>query len=327
MPSRPHAIAALILATAGWGLSFPLMKALTLWQQQACPGASTPFLSAWGLGLRFLIATLALAVLLGYRRLAGLTRKEGRQAVELGVYTALGLGLQMDGLNYTLASTSAFLTQGYVVFLPVWLALASHRLPALRIWAAVALVLAGAVVLTSLDWRDLSLGRGELETLGAALVFTVQILAVESPRFAGNDSLRMSVAAFAVTALLLLPIGVLLAPSPTFLWQTYASWPAVGILLVLALVPTLMSMALMFTYQRHVGATAAAITYCCEPVFASGFALVLPGLLSLWMGVSYANETITAALLVGGALVLAAVALVQMPGAFTRAWPDVAPPR
>ncbi len=288
------------------------MKALTAWQQQSDPYASTPFLTVWGLALRFLIAGLVLAVILGPRRLRGLRPAEFAQGAALGLCNALGLGLQMDGLNYTLASTSAFLTQGYVVFLPLWLAVVGWRLPGLRVWAAVGLVVAGAMVLTGMDWQTVGLGRGEIETLGAALAFTALILVVAAPRYADNDALRMSVFSFMVSSVLLLPFVFLLMPSPASLWSAYASGPALVILLILALLPTMLSSALIFTYQRYVGATAAAVTYCAEPVFASVFAVVLPGLLSALLGIVYANETVTSALLLGGALVLAAVALVQL---------------
>ena len=53
---RSRAIGMLILATPCWALSFPVMKALTLAQQNLLPGAGTWFISSLCVMLRFLIA-------------------------------------------------------------------------------------------------------------------------------------------------------------------------------------------------------------------------------------------------------------------------------
>jgi len=68
---------------------------------------------------------------------------------------------------------------------------------------------------------------------------------------------------------------------------------------------------LMFTFQRGVGAVAAGIIYSCEPVFASVLAFFLPGMISAWAGIAYPDEKLTASLLIGGGLVLAANLVVQ----------------
>ena len=51
-----------------------------------------------------------------------------------------------------------------------------------------------------------------------------------------------------------------------------------------------------------------------EPLFGSGFALFLPALLTPLAGVSYANESLTPRLLVGGALVTLANVVLQLRG-------------
>ena len=57
------------------------------------------------------------------------------------------MGIQTDGLAYTEASTSAFLTQAYCVLLPLWLVLRSRRVPARRQIGDTARVVVGTVVL------------------------------------------------------------------------------------------------------------------------------------------------------------------------------------
>jgi drug/metabolite transporter (DMT)-like permease len=311
--ARSTAILALVGAAVCWGLSFPLMKGLSAAQAEMIPGLSSWFISSWCLALRFLAAALMVAAWCAWRgTLRGWTRAEVSQAVGLGIFTGAGMLLQMDGLSYTAASTSAFITQGYCVFLPLFLALRDRRRPAWPVTAGCLLVLLGVGVLAEVDVRDISLGRGELETLGASLVFTAQILWVERPAYVDNHMGRVSGLSFLVTGLLYLPVVAMTAPSAAALVDVYAGWPALVCLVVLTLVSTLAGMVLMFTYQRGIGAVPAAIIYSSEPLFASGFSFVLPGVLSLWFGIAYANEQLTSNLLIGGALVLAANLIVQI---------------
>ena len=138
------------------------------------------------------------------------------------------------------------------------------------------------------------------------MVFTAQIIWLERPVFAANDAFRMSTIAFAVCSLIFVPVSLLSAPTTGHLLSIYGSPPLVGALLGLALICTFCGMLLMFAWQRHVGAVAAALIYCSEPIFASLLAFVLPAMLSVWLGISYANEHFTSNLLIGGALILAA---------------------
>jgi hypothetical protein len=64
-------------------------------------------------------------------------------------------------------------------------------------------------------------------------------------------------------------------------------------------------------WQRRVTATEAGLIYCAEPVIASALALFLPALFSVWTNISYANETLTARLLIGGGLITVANILLQ----------------
>ena len=150
------------------------------------------------------------------------------------------------------------------------------------------------------------LGRGEWETLAAAVFFSAQILWTERPHYASNHVGRVSALAFAITGALLIPIVALTAPSASALLTAYASGPLIVCLAVLTLLSTLTGMVLMFAFQRSVGALSAAVIYCTEPLFASGLAFVLPALLSSFLGISYANEQMTESLLIGGVLVIAA---------------------
>ena len=69
---------------------------------------------------------------------------------------------------------------------------------------------------------------------------------------------------------------------------------------------------IMNTWQPKVAASEAGLIYCLEPVWASVYALFLPGLLFVWTGVAYADETLTAKLVSGALLILGANVVLQV---------------
>src|SRR3954463_3174210 len=141
-PQRAKAIVMLVLANFFWAVSFPVVKTLLLMHAAMLPEAGPWFAAIYTMAPRFLLAVL---VLLAWRprQVAQITRNEVKQGVVLGLFTAGGMFWQNDALQFTAASTSAFLTQCYAIIIPVWLAVRAWRNPGTRIWVCCALVLAG----------------------------------------------------------------------------------------------------------------------------------------------------------------------------------------
>ena len=291
-PYRARAARILVVCCLFWAFSFPVIKALQLIAQQVVPGSSSLFSSATCVVMRFGISAILVAVFVG-RGFRDLTRGEWVQGVIVGLIGAVGLVLQVDGLAYTEASTSAFLTQGYCVLSPIWQAVRHRHMPGSALWIACAMAVAGAAILVGLKWNDLRLGRGELETLLASVFFAGQILWVEDPRFAGNDTLRWSTVMFAVMAIACVPIALLSAPRPMDAFRVFASPVAIGLVGILVGCCTLVSYLLMNRWQRELPAAEAGLLYCTEPVFTSLLGLVMPAWISQVAGVTYSNEQLT----------------------------------
>jgi drug/metabolite transporter (DMT)-like permease len=319
-PLHSKAVRILLFCTALWGVSFPTMKALEAVQETLLPDANSWFITALGILYRFGIAGLILVVIF-WRDLKTLSRRELEQGLILAGFGAGGMAFQMDGLAYTAASTSAFLTQGYCVFIPLWIAVTHGRHPSVKTLASIALVVTGVAVLARISLHSLTLKRGELETLIASLMFTGQILSLEHPRYRENRSGNFSTVMFLGMTLLCVPLVMATAPSAAACLHAYASLPACGFLAVLIVFCTLIAYTMMNYWQRHITATEAGLIYCLEPAFASLFALFLPALFSRWSGIHYANEQFTLRLLIGGGLVTAANILVQSPWLEKKASP------
>jgi drug/metabolite transporter (DMT)-like permease len=303
----------LVVATLAWGASFPLMKAIALAQDALLPGRASWFHSGLVLAWRFAIAA-ALLVIVRPSMVRRLRPAEWRQGAGLGLFAGLGVLLQADGLNYTSASVSAFLTQFTCLLVPLVQAVQRRRPPAPIVAVSSALVLAGCGILSGFDWRTLRMGRGEFETLVSAAFFTGQILFLGKRSFAGNNMQHVTLVMFITIAVLLFPAAATHAQSAGDLLVPFASAGTVTMLAALTLVCSLIAFTLMNRWQPHVDPAHASIIYCTEPLFAACFALVLPAWLSAIAGIAYQNETFTLPLVLGGGLItLANLLLVRTP--------------
>ena len=313
---REHrqAIGMLLLANVFWGLSFPLIKTVALLNARLVPAAGGACIVGLVLAPRFILG-LGILLLWSGRTAPGtrwLTGHELRQGLWLGLSCGAGLFLQSDGLRFTAASTSAFLTQFYAVMIPVWLALRRRRAPAAAVWIACALVLAGVSLLGHFDWRQLRAGRGEAETLLSSVFFMMQILTLGGRESAADRPGKVILVWFAVEAVLFGGLALGAAPTPAALLVPWGSPIWIFCTLLLTGFCTVGAFLIMARWQPEVSPTEAGLMYCFEPIFGALFALFLPGLFSRWAGLAYANETATLSLLVGGGLITVANAVLQL---------------
>jgi drug/metabolite transporter (DMT)-like permease len=313
---RSRALLMLVLATAFWGLSFPLIKTIMLLHARLEPSADSWFVTIYTLAPRFALGALIFAAWQWRALLArDITRSEWKQGAYIGAFSAAGMIFQCDGMHYTAASTSAFLTQFYAILIPIYVALRSRRNPGAVVWTCSALVLAGVAILGRFDWRELHLGRGEVETIIASCFFMGQILCLERTEFSANRAGRISLTMFTTQAVCYIALLLFLAPADNFAASLATPWtsaPWVIQTIILTLICTVGAYGLMNAWQPKITATEAGLIYCAEPIFGSLFALFLPAWFSIWALIDYVNETTTWTLLVGGALITAANVLLQL---------------
>lgn len=301
----------LLLANLFWGLSFPVIKAVTLLHSRLLPEASTWFAAIYTVAPRFALAVGLMAI--WYRdRLRQITRLELQQGVIMGLFAAGGMLLQNDGLQFTAASTSAFLTQMYAVLIPMWLAFRIRHNPGWLVWLSCLLVVIGVAILGHFDWRALQFGRGEWETLLSSLFFMGQILWLEKKVYATNRPERLTFVMFTTEALIFGGLALCTMPSASALVTPWTSGTWIGLTLALTLLCTIAAFSLMNRWQPKITATEAGLIYCVEPIFGSLMALFLPAWFSQWGQIDYANEQLTWALIVGGGLITLANLLIQM---------------
>jgi drug/metabolite transporter (DMT)-like permease len=273
-----------------------LLAALTLLAMTACWG-STFFLihdlldrvpAVDFLAVRFAIASVAMLAL-APRAVARLTPELRRHAVVLGGLYGLAQILQTIGLGHTPASVSGFITGMYVVCTPLLAAAILHtRIPALT-WGAVLLAVSGLGVLT-LD--GFSVGYGETLTLVAAIIYALHIVGLGAWSRPA-DAIGMSIVQCLVIAAICFVAAV---PDGITLPDRAGDWLAVGYMALFAGAAALLGQTWA---QAHLPPTRSAIIMSMEPVFAAFFAVLLGG------------ESVGARMLVGGAMVITAMLVVE----------------
>lgn len=278
---------ALLGIAASWGSTFFLIKDLL---------DRMPALDF--LAVRFAIASIVLIVI-APRAIGRLSPTSRRQAIVLGGVYGIAQILQTVGLAHTPASVSGFVTGLYVVATPLLAALLLRTRLTWQTWAAVALALVGLGVLT-LD--GFSIGYGEAITLLGSVMFAVHIVGLGA--WADPDqALGMAIVQIVVIAVI---CGLATAPGGVVLPSTGRDWWSV---LYMALIAGALAMICQTWAQARLTPTRAAIIMSSEPVYAAGFAVVLGG------------EALTWRILVGGAIVLTAMLVVELGPAEQRTEP------
>ncbi|MDY2940869.1 MAG: DMT family transporter [Varibaculum sp.] len=279
---RGWAFIALLFITASWGSTFFMIKDLL----DRVPAIDF-------LGVRFLACGILAATIFA-PRLRHIDRRTWIIGGGLGVIYAAAQVLQTVGLAYTDASISGFITGMYVVFTPIIAWLLYRNQLGRKMWMAVALAAVGLAVLSL---RGFSFGYGETLTLISSLLFGFHV-ALIGHYVPGRDAL-----AFTATQLITCGIVSFLAalPGGVVLPQRNADIVAIA---YMVLIPALLALILQNWAQQYVTETQAAVTMTSEPVFAALFAI------------GFGGEALSARTGVGGAIIVAAMLLSQVPARY-----------
>lgn len=273
-----RATAALVGVTAVWGSTFVVV-------QDAIERMPVTDFLTW----RFALAAAAM-LLLRPRCLASLGAAGRRAGLLVGLALGAGYLLQTLGLQHTSASVSGFITGMFVVLTPLGAAVLLRQAPSRTAWLAVAVATVG---LGLLSLKGLTVGYGELLTLGCAAAFALHIVGLG--RWAGqHDAFGLAVVQLLATAGMCAAVAVpggLVVPPDRTVW---------GALAVTALGATALAFLVQTWAQSVLAPTRAAVVMTMEPVFA--------GVFGVWLG----GESLGPRMLAGAALVLVAMLLTEL---------------
>jgi drug/metabolite transporter (DMT)-like permease len=272
--TRRQAVGWLVLVCVVWGISFTITKqTLSL---------ISPLLF---MGIRFGLASL---LLLGSFR--GTSRYELSGGFLLGVLFWGGFAFQTFGLAQTTPSRSAFITSLSTPLVPIVYFLVHRALPDARTIVAVLLAAVGMYLLTSPDASASGMNRGDLLTLGCAILFAAQIVAVGHFSRQGA-ALRLLAMELSTTAIL----SLALAPALEEPRVEFTAWLTASI--VFLSLSGLWSFYMQLRAQQVLSPSLTALIFMLEPVFAALTSFLVLG------------ERLAPLQWAGGTLILAAMVL------------------
>ncbi len=266
---------ALIMTTLIWGTSFVVLKTTI---------SSIPTL--YVLAFRFTGAALIMLIL-GARHLKKIDKSYLLGGGLMGVMLFIAYTVQTFGLSLTTPGKNAFLTTTYCVLVPFLYWFVSKKKPdAYNISAA--LICVAGVGFVSLQ-RDLSVNLGDLLTLFCGLFFALHIIITDKV-VVGKSVLALTLVQFTVAAALAWIFGFMTAPFPTkisgdMLWR-------IGYLSIMC---TAVCYVLQTYGQKHTSPSATAVIMTLESVFGAIISVI------------FYHEELSAKLLIGFALIFAAV--------------------
>lgn len=266
----------LIAPTLIWGVSFVIVK-------QAL-SASTPLAF---LGIRFALATLALAPFVDFR--APWSRGEIRGGLLLTVLLAIGFACQAVGLQFTTPARSAFIVALSSVLAPIVALIVLRHRTGWMVLAALAIAGVGIYFLTAPGAGGLN--RGDLWTLITALVFGGHIVGVAelSKRYDARRLVWLQIAGTTIGVTIAAPLLETIRIS----WST----SLIAALVFTGVVATALALVWQMRAQRHMSSARASLLLCLEPVFAA---------LTSWL---YWDERLSLTQALGAALIFAAMVL------------------
>lgn len=286
--------ALLLLGAVVWGTGFVA-------QRKAMDGM-LPFAF---IALRFLIGCLVLLPLLILKKVgkkdsvhkafvwSAFLRETMIPSVVTGLFLFAGTSMQQIGILTTTAAKAGFLTSLYLVLVPVFGLFLGKKV---NIWVWVGMVVAlSGVWFLSVDLQ-MTIHKGDVFLVLGSLFWTLQILALD--RFTLKmDALELAFGQFLTTAVLGLVVSLISERGPLVFDQ--AAW---GPLLFSGVVAVGIGFTLQVFGQSKVNPALASLIMSLEAVFA------------LLGGMAFLGERLSGRELLGCALMMAAVILVQLKG-------------
>ncbi len=242
----------LLLMTAIWGLTFPLIKGAVAYVP--------PFAF---LSMRFLLAILVLSFFIKPE----FNFKNIKWGLIIGLFLFSGMACQTIGLMYTKASRSGFIT-GFLVFLvPLFDYLIFKKKPSIFAILGVFFALIGLYLLSSPEGGGFNIG--DFLTLLSAVFFAFQVIFIEHSTTKYNGD---TVVYFQITSTF---VFSLIASFTFEKWNFRFDIPLLIAIVITGVFATALALLMQGKYQKETTTVRAGIIYSMEPVFALFFSFLI----------------------------------------------------
>ncbi len=243
------------------------------------------------MSVRFVLASIVLYLFL-HRWIGKIDKNDLKKGSIVGVILYIAFAAQTFGLQYTTASKQGFLTATYVIMVPLIYWIFYKRRPSTKAIIGSLITLVGIGLVSINATFTLNLGDGL--TLICAFFFAAHIIAIEF--FAkGMNVFKLAFIQIGVAAVLFVITALLTEPIP--LSFTPRAWMAI---IYLAVFSTFACFTLQTVAQKYTSSSHVSIILSLESVFAALLGVILLG------------EVLTPIMLVGCALIFAAILMVEL---------------
>lgn len=246
----------LVLITAFWGISFPLIRNVL----EYIP--AIPYLA-----IRFLLAAFFLSIAF-FNKHKSIKKTELAGGVKIGFFLVAGMMFQVYGLYTTSASNSAFITSMSVVFVPLLLAvlfkIKTDKLTVLGV------IIASTGLFLLSGFLKFEFNMGDILTLFCAVAFAFQIIYIDRYTNKGDPAAIAIVQLWTAAAITSL-IWLLFDKSPI-----YFNVEIVIVFLVTSILGTAFAYTAQILVQKNTTPSHTALIFTTEPLFALFFVLIIP---------------------------------------------------
>ena len=246
----------LLLVTAIWGISFPLMRNII----NDIP--VIPYLA-----IRFTIAALLLSIVF-LKKHRGIKKDYVIKGSFVGLLLFLGMFLQVYGLYFTTASNSALITGISVVLVPIFLLILFKKKTEIFTLIGIILAFIGLFLITGAI--NLNLNLGDFITFICAIAFALQILFID--KFTKKmDSIKIGMIEIWTAAILFNLMWIFVDKSIIEFNVT-----SIAILLFTSVLGTAFAFMVQVIVQKNTTPSHTALIFSVEPIFGLVFALIIP---------------------------------------------------
>lgn len=272
-------LALLVMGTAFWGISFPLVK----------DGLNVVHPYSFLL-YRFILAALVLSILF-FNQLKRINLQTVKYGMLVGVPLFVAILLQTIGLQYTSSSNASFISGMDVMLIPILKMFIFKKSVKPQIWIACSIALAGLYII-AMNSGSNGFNQGDLYVLAGAVAFGCYVLLVGKYNTKA-DTISMVIVqlytcavAYAVLVISTLGTEQLILPADTSVWKA---------VLFTGILATAYMYGIQNVSQKFIEEEKVALTYLCEPIFAVIAAYFL------------IQESITVYTVIGGLCILSAM--------------------
>lgn len=267
-----------------WGLAFTVVKA----SLDVVP-------PVYMIAFRFSIAAIAMSIVF-WKKFKTMTRRTILYGLIPGLFLYLAYVIQTIGCKYTTAGKNAFLTALYIIVVPFLHWGISKKRPGFKLFVAAVIAMAGiGFISLNGDW---SINIGDVLTIICGVLFAMQIAALDT-FVEAEDPVSITVIEMIECAVL----GWVAAPFLDGGFPTQAMTVSVwGSMLFLGLISTLVCQLLQSVCQKYTKPENASLIMSLESLFGALGSVI------------FLHERMSAKMILGCALMMAAIVLANVGG-------------